>query len=798
MTAVCLVSVLFVGPSVHGESVSLRLHQLADGSFVFLGPDDEIVAYVTDSAETESAANSPPQLPGWPFQAGEVSSTPTVGDINGDGGLDVAFATLSGVLFYVVDANANLLPNWPFPAARTGHTPSLVDVDGDGAVEFFLGAGENWYGLNAAAESVPGWPRSGLGFATTGIDDLDGDGDWEFAVSDGGHFYVRDEQGELLPGWPFVFSDPLARSTKGPALGDVDGDGIMEIAVPQILSILPALLLFGLDGEVRWDLTFSPSALKQGVSMVDLDRDGKYEILVQEFSGVWVLDQNGQPLPGWPVPPRGGNIAPAIGDIDDDGAVEFVWATIGGNGRVHVLNDDGAEAAGWPVTVSNFSFNPQVTLGDVDGDGQTDIVVGGFTATFSAVGRIYAWHADGTLVSGFPIGIPDGTAVTSSSVTITDLDQDGDVDLLVGTAGFRIGNVFAFDLEAPYHPTTLEWPTLGHDIRHTSRYEPPPRLAAHAGFDREVSCTTLGGEVITLDGSHSADKDSTLGTNEDIVSFEWLNHFGSPSETFLGSGETLDVALGLGSHEITLRVTDSTGNQDTDSVRIAIVDTEAPEILVSHSVLWPPNHRMVDVTAEVQDCSASSFTLVSVESNEPDDAPGLGDGKTTGDIQGVMPGTADLAFELRAERDGTGQGRTYSLVYETEDALGNAATRTVEVFVPHDLVGLTEPLLLAALRTPLGTLVTWSQVTGASSYDVVRGELGGIKDLNGAYHLGSLTCIAAGTSQTSTAGLEDADQPALGEGFYYLAAYEDGSWSGYGTESAAKERFVPPGLDGCH
>jgi hypothetical protein len=206
----------------------------------------------------------------------------------------------------------------------------------------------------------------------------------------------------------------------------------------------------------------------------------------------------------------------------------------------------------------------------------------------------------------------------------------------------------------------------------------------------------------------------------------------------------------------------------------------------------------VSVTAEVRDCSASSFTLVSVASNEPDDAPGLGDGKTTNDIQGVMPGTADLAFELRAERDGTGQGRTYSFVYETEDAVGNAATRTVEVVVPHDLGGLTEPLVIGVSHAVPGSLVAWSPVQGATSYDVIRGELESIKDLNGAYHLGSLDCIVAGTTQTSTAGLEDAAQPALGEGFYYLAAYDDGDWSSYGTESAAKERFVPPGLDGCH
>jgi len=57
------------------------------------------------------------------------------------------------------------------------------------------------------------------------------------------------------------------------------------------------------------------------------------------------------------------------------------------------------------------------------------------------------------------------------------------------------------------------------------------------------------------------------------------------------------------------------------------------------------------------------------------------------------------------------------------------------------------------------------------------------------------TCVATGSTDTTTANLEDAQQPDLGEGFFYLVGYDDGTWSGYGTESAAKERFVPPGQD---
>jgi hypothetical protein len=68
--------------------------------------------------------------------------------------------------------------------------------------------------------------------------------------------------------------------------------------------------------------------------------------------------------------------------------------------------------------------------------------------------------------------------------------------------------------------------------------------------------------------------------------------------------------------------------------------------------LWPADHRMVDVLATplIQEaCSDVSIELLSVTSNEPDDAAGDTDGNTTGDIQGVTTGTDDRAFQLRAE-----------------------------------------------------------------------------------------------------------------------------------------------------
>ncbi len=80
---------------------------------------------------------------------------------------------------------------------------------------------------------------------------------------------------------------------------------------------------------------------------------------------------------------------------------------------------------------------------------------------------------------------------------------------------------------------------------------------------------------------------------------------------------------------------------------------------------------------------APIISLVDASSSEPDDAIGEGDGSTTGDIDGLEPGTADSEVLLRAERAANGPGRTYTLRYLVTDRAGNATPATCEVSVPH-------------------------------------------------------------------------------------------------------------------
>ncbi len=99
------------------------------------------------------------------------------------------------------------------------------------------------------------------------------------------------------------------------------------------------------------------------------------------------------------------------------------------------------------------------------------------------------------------------------------------------------------------------------------------------------------------------------------------------------------------------------------------------------NTLGAPNHKMtpVSITAQVTDnCTAVTWSVTSIASNEP--VNGTGDGDTAPDW--TIAGAHGVS--LRAERAGTGSGRTYTITITAKDAAGNASTGTTTVAVPHN------------------------------------------------------------------------------------------------------------------
>ncbi len=165
-------------------------------------------------------------------------------------------------------------------------------------------------------------------------------------------------------------------------------------------------------------------------------------------------------------------------------------------------------------------------------------------------------------------------------------------------------------------------------------------------------------------------------------------HFSTSGPQSVVAGSTASVPITAdGTTTLTYFAVDNGGNQETPKTLTVRVDETAPttSCRVSPRVLWPPDHRLVSVTASVTVADAVSgpdgFTLLSVTSNEP---PGVhGAGHTSNDIQGFVPGTPSTTGRLRAERSGHGADRVYTLTYQGRDLAGSPATCAATVTVPH-------------------------------------------------------------------------------------------------------------------
>jgi uncharacterized repeat protein (TIGR01451 family) len=275
--------------------------------------------------------------------------------------------------------------------------------------------------------------------------DIDGDGKPDLAVVTAGDAKVSVLRNTSSPG-TLSFDTPVVFTTGGGgamvAISDIDGDGIPDMAVANsadhTVSIFhgastPGVISFGPQ------VVLSAGSTPYHVSIMDIDGDGKPDLTVSNIDGasifVWRnLSSPGTINPGSFASPltfvTGGTPSGlSMGDIDGDGKPEMVIADENDNDISVFLNTSSVGVISFAprVTFATGSVPMGTAISDIDGDGKPDISVinnGDNTVSVlrntSSVGSI-SYALGGTYpTNGGPYGVVSG-----------DIDGDGKPDLAV-------------------------------------------------------------------------------------------------------------------------------------------------------------------------------------------------------------------------------------------------------------------------------------------------------------------------------------------------------------------------------
>ncbi|MCP4145737.1 MAG: T9SS type A sorting domain-containing protein [bacterium] len=244
------------------------------------------------------------------------------------------------------------------------------------------------------------------------------------------------------------FPLPISVETSGHfAVGDVNGDGTLEIVLGAdevyVWDALGNELIDG-DGNAQTlgpitdiDGTFSPS----GLALYDLDGIPGMEIIATEIDAelIHIFRWDGTELDGWPQSCglKWNWATPAVGDVDGDGDPEIVVNNL--RGQTMVWHADGTELLDGdanPVTNGVFFVRPNANyewgvsspaLYDLDGDGADEIIFG-TKYGWNHQNYLHALKFDQSEAAGFPFAVGNGGSIVNSPA-IGDFDNNGDFEI---------------------------------------------------------------------------------------------------------------------------------------------------------------------------------------------------------------------------------------------------------------------------------------------------------------------------------------------------------------------------------
>jgi hypothetical protein len=452
------------------------------------------VVWPTGIPGPATALTDLPLMPGWPKSVANALYAPSRGvalaDLDGDNRLEVIMPTGGGRV-YVWRHDGSDYPGWPVSLVTDScqYAAAVADVDLDGELDIavgtrsFTGGDGPVYLFTRDGNVSAGWPfRGGGGYFNESptLVDIDGDDTLEVIACERrgvlGYLWAVRHDGRVQPGsWPQVLDHVPAT---GAAAADLDGDGAVEIVQCSYNS----MYVFSADGTLRagWPVT-TPNGRNwsyQSPALADIDGDDTLEIVTamhKEGGGAYVLRHDGTIQAGWPQTyPNWTYCPPTVADLGGDGELRVlcgVSAGVSGYSNVLYAHDrDGGYLPGFPYSSQTGSNEPNLTVADLDGDGDMEVLLSSNRITSAdSLGYLYALHHDGSEVTGFPLRPWGFTYLNGANVA--DMNGDGLLDIVAVSAHADRLDVTIWEAGVPFSRTSWEWPTYQFDMQRTGRYQ---------------------------------------------------------------------------------------------------------------------------------------------------------------------------------------------------------------------------------------------------------------------------------------------------------------------------------------
>lgn len=617
------------------------------------------------------------------YKTGWMPSSVKAADFNGDNKIDIAVLN-SGYGYYssvsILNGNGDgtFQEKKDFNVGRYGYTVTVGDFNGDektdlvvgkswgNTVSLLIGNGDGTF--QVARDVDTGWAPYSI---TVG--DFDRDGKTDMAVLNtwygmsGVSILIGNGDGTFQPKRDFGIEALHPASITN---GDFNGDGITDLATAnyETLPYSVSILIGNGDGSFELPQRYATGYFPWDLIAQDFNADGRLDLATANRGySVSILIGNGDgtfnPRLDYSV---GTGAAVAAGDYNGDGKMDLTIANtrnqtvsilIGnGDGTFQVENDYGT---GWyPLSISTADFNA---------DGMADLVTSNYGSDTVSIllnksNKLPIANAgtDQTIECAGPSGASLTLDGSGSS------DPDGDPLTYTWTWDAGSAKGVSPTVSLPLEATVI---TLAVSDGKTTATD----TISIAVQDTTPPVTTATG------GSgnwYNANVISTFSATDSCSGVKEIHYTVNGAETVVLGGSVSVVITSEGTNAITYYAVDNAGNIESPNSFTVKIDKMPPTLNLNTnpSILWPPDHKMIDVmigggaTDAISGLASITFTVA--------DEYGI-----------VQPSISDFntTIPLEAWREGTDKdGRRYTITATATDVAGNNTTMSTQVFVPHD------------------------------------------------------------------------------------------------------------------